>query len=98
MRSSFSDEPGTWVVAETPGREVVGIATDSEGEAGVITIVGSRAARVTSRVEDALSDSGIASSVLSTGDRFARLEVPIERIDDAVRSSHYELFGSEATP
>ncbi|MFB3050931.1 MAG: aspartate kinase, partial [Acidimicrobiia bacterium] len=98
VRSSFSDEPGTWVVAETPGREVVGIATDSEGGAGVITIVGSRAARVTSRVEDALSDSGIASSVLSTGDRFARLEVPIERIDDAVRSSHYELFGSEATP
>ena len=97
VRSSFTDEPGTWVVADVPDREVVGIATDSEDGAGVITIVGSGAAQAAKRVTVALSDSGIASSVLGTGDRFARIEVPIERIDDAVRSTHEELFRSETT-
>ena len=98
VRSSFTDETGTWVVAETPEGDMVGIATDSQGEAGVITIVGSGAAKATTKVENALSDSGIMSSVLGTGDRFARFEVPIERIDDAVRSTHDELFRSETTP
>ena len=98
VRSSFTDEAGTWVVAETPEKDMVGIATDSQGETGVITIVGSGAAKATTRVENALSDSGIMSSVLGTGDRFARFEVPIERIDDAVRSTHDELFRSETTP
>ncbi len=98
VRSSFTDGPGTWVVADAPDREVVGIATDPEDGAGVITIVGSGAAQATKRVAVALSDSGIASSVLGTGDRFARVEVPIERIDDAVRSTHEELFRSENKP
>jgi len=98
VRSSFTDEPGTWVVADTPGRDVVGIATDSEGGAGVITIVGSGAAQVATKVESALHEAGISSSVSGRGDRFARLEVPVERIDDAVRCAHDELFRSETTP
>lgn len=97
VRSSFNNNPGTWVVEETSGSEVVGIATDSEAGSSAITIVGSGAVRAAQRVESVLSESGITATVIATGDRFVRLEVPIERIDEAVRSTHDELFRREGT-
>ena len=40
----------------------------------------------------------LAISVGNFGDRFARIEVPAERLEDAVRFVHHELFEMEAKP
>ncbi len=98
VRSSFTSEQGTWLVENAPKRDVVGIAHGTENETGVITVVGDAASQTMVMAESALNVAGISATLTDKGDRFARVEVPAERIEDAVRSVHEELFRLEATP
>ena len=92
VRSSFSDEDGTWVTSDAPQRDIVGIADEIVNDEGRITIVGTSAkARVSGLLEN-LTDEGIDGRPGASGERMARIRVHVERISDALRSIHRELF------
>jgi len=97
VRSSFTHEPGTWLVEDAPNRDLVGMAHRAESETGVITVVGDAASQSMVMAESALRVSGISATIADSGDHFARIEVPVERIEDAVRSVHEQFFKVEAT-
>ena len=97
VRSSFTSEPGTWMIADAPRIEVVGIAHAVEEGNGVVTLVGEAAPDAVVRAEKTLESAGIDATVAGTGNHIARLEVPAEQLEAAVRSIHNELFRLEAT-
>jgi len=92
VRSSFSEEAGTWVSADAPQRDIVGIAEETVNDEGRITIVGRSAMSMTPTLLDTLTDLGIDGRPGETGERMARVRVHVERISDALRSIHRELF------
>lgn len=92
VRSSFSDEDGTWVTSDAPQRDVVGIADEIVDDEGRITIVGTSAKDKVSGLLENLTDEGIDGRPGTTGERMARVRVHVERISDALRSIHSGLF------
>jgi hypothetical protein len=84
------------LIDEAPKSGLVGLAHRAEGEVGVITVVGDAASQAMVAAEGALNSSDIDATIADAGDRFARIEISAQRIEDAVRSVHQELFRMEA--
>lgn len=97
VRSSFSEEAGTWIVGDAPDRPLVGIAYGKDGEEGWVTLVGTEAKKSAERAVQVLTSTGIDGRPGETGERLARFRVHVERIPDALRSLHREFFEMETT-
>lgn len=95
VRSSFSLDDGTWVTADAPQRDIVGIADETVNDEGRITIVGTSARSMAPALLETLTDVGIDGRPGETGERMARIRVHVERITDALRSMHEQLFEQE---
>jgi aspartate kinase len=96
VRSSFLDDPGTWIAADAPIRAIVGITHESSGEEGRIAIVGTGAGDVAERAFGSLHAAGIDGRASDMSERAARVRVHVERIPEALRLLHAELLDSEA--
>jgi aspartate kinase len=97
VRSSFTDEPGTWVKPGVPARPFVGLANRIEDEHGAITVVGTEARTAANDAMVAMHEEGIKAAVISAGDQWVSLSTDPEQIDDAVRFLHARLFQMEAS-
>lgn len=97
VRSSFTDKEGTRVRQGAPTRRFVGIAHRSEGDHGVITVVGDGAHASANDWMVAMHDAGLVTALVGSDDRSVSLTVASEQIDDAVRLIHARLFQMEAT-
>ena len=95
VRSSFLEDPGTWIAADARIREIVGITHESSDEEGRIAIVGTGAAGVADRAFGALNAAGIDGRVGDLGERIAQVRVHVERIPEALRLLHAELLEPE---
>lgn len=96
VRSSFTDEPGTWIQPGVPARAFVGIADRVEDDHGVITVVGTDAHAAANDALVAMHEEGIKAAVISASDQSVSLSTDSEQIDDAVRFLHVRLFQMEA--
>lgn len=96
VRSSFTDEEGTWVRADVPLRPFVGIARRVEGQHGVVTVVGSDAHAVANEEMVALDDAGVVNALVGSDEHSISLDVAPEQIELAVRFLHSRLFRMEA--
>jgi aspartate kinase len=96
VRSSFNDEPGTWLIPETPDRPLVGLGHGEADDEGWVTLVGTEAKANTDRALKTLVDAGIDGRPGGADNRRARFRVHAERIPDALRSLHREFFEPEA--
>jgi aspartate kinase len=97
VRSSYSDEDGSWVRPGVAPRRFVGIACSAETEQGVVTVVGTDARSVAEGEIVAMRDAGIVATVLNVDDESAVFSVEPEQIDTAMRLLHARLFQMEAT-
>jgi aspartate kinase len=97
VRSSFSNDDGTWIRPGVAGKDFVGIAQRRAGDDGVVAIVGSEANSTANEVTVALGDAGIVSAIVGSDAQSVSFHVPLEQIDDAVRFLHARLFQMEAS-
>ena len=97
VRSSFTDEAGTWVKPGVPLRPFVGIANRIEADHGVVAIVGSDAHAAANRAMVAMHEEGIRAALISADDQSVSLSTNPEQIEDAVRFLHARLFQLEAS-
>lgn len=97
VRSSFTDEEGTWVRPNVPVRPFVGIAHRVDGDQGVASVVGSSAHEAATEAMVALHDRGIVTALIGSNEQSVSLSIAPEQIDDAVRFLHTRLFQMEAT-
>lgn len=97
VRSSFTDEEGTWVRPGVAPRRFVGIANRLEPDHGVLTIVGSGARESITEDMIALHDAGVVTALIGSNDQSVSLSVEAEQIEDAVRLLHVRLFQAEAS-
>ena len=96
VRSSFTDEEGTWLRPDVPSRPFVGIAHHAEADHGVVTVVGTDAHETATGEMVALHDEGIVTALISSGEQSVSFSVDLEQIEGAVRFIHARLFGLEA--
>ncbi len=97
VRSSFTDEEGTWVRPDVAPLPFVGIANRLEADHGVVTIVGTEARGSANDEMVALQEAGIVSAPIGSDDQWVSLSVEAEQIEDAVRLLHARLFHLEAS-
>ena len=97
VRSSFTDEEGTWVRPDVQPRPFVGIAHRTEDDHGVVTIVGTEARASANDDMVALHDAGVVTALVGSADQWVSLSADLEQIDDAVRLLHARLFQREAS-
>lgn len=95
VRSSFTDEQGTWLRPDLPQRPFVGIAHRIEADQGMVTVVGSEARAVAAGEVAAMQSAGMASALITSDEQFVSLSVTPEQIEDVVRFLHVRLFGTE---
>lgn len=89
VRSSFHDEPGTWVTAEIEDADIVGVAYRDT----VVTVVGGVEA---DRLTEILADVGIEAGAIETT-RWARtVSVPAGEAEKAVIALHDGLFAERS--
>jgi len=96
VRSSFTDEEGTWVRPGVIARPYAGIA-QNEIEHGVLTIVGTDARITADDQMVAMHDAGLSTALVSADDQSVSLSVASEQMDEAVRFLHSRLFQMEAS-
>lgn len=97
VRSSFTDDEGTWLHPDLTQRPYVGIAHKVDDDLGVVTVVGSEA-RVTANEEmAAMNLAGMAIELIGADEQTASFSVDPEQIEDAVKFLHVRLFGMETT-
>lgn len=97
VRSSFTDEEGTWVRPEVPSRAFVGIAHRVEPDHGVVTLVGTAASEAATTEMEAMSGEGIVAELISSNEQSVTLSVDTEQIEDVVRLLHVRLLQMEAS-
>jgi aspartate kinase len=97
VRSSFTDEEGTWVRPGTASRAFAGIARRIEPEQATLTVVGQDAEQSADDLVRALNESGINAALIGSTPGSATLSTPLEQIDQAMRFLHSRLFQMEAT-
>lgn len=97
VRSSFSDDGGTWVKPEVPVRDFVGIAQRPAGDHGVVTVVGAEANPTANDATIGLGEAGIVSAIIGSDEHSVSLHVAAEQIEDAVRFLHTRLFQMETS-
>jgi aspartate kinase len=97
VRSSFSDDDGTWVRPGVAARDFLGITQRRAADHGVVAIVGSEANSTVNEAMIALGNAGIVSAIIGSDEQSVSLQVPLEQIDDAVRFLHARLFQMETS-
>jgi aspartate kinase len=95
VRSSFSDQPGTWLTDEVGPMDLVGLAHETRADEGRVTLVGTHAEEKAERALALLRDVGIDARPGSSGVRMMQMRIHIERIPEALRLLHHEFFESE---
>jgi aspartate kinase len=96
VRSSFSDDEGTWIRPEVPERRFVGIAHRVGPDHGVLTVIGSEAHVTATDAMVAMHDAGIVTALVGSNEQSVSFSADPEQIDDAVRLLHVRLFAMEA--
>lgn len=97
VRSSFTDEEGTWVRPEVPSRPLVGIAHRVEPDHGVVTLVGTAASEAATSEMETMQGEGIVAELISSNEQSATLSVDTEQIEGVVRLLHVRLLQMEAS-
>lgn len=97
VRSSFTDEEGTWLRPDLDARPLVGIAHRVEGDEGIVTLVGSEARAVGDTEAAELTDHGMHVELSGSDEHTASFSVDPEQIDDVVKFLHVRLFGLETS-
>lgn len=97
VRSSFTDDEGTWVRPDVAPLHFVGIAHRIEPDHGVVTVVGTAARESVTDDMVALHEEGIVTALIGSSDLSVSLSVESEQIEDAVRLLHTRLFRLEAS-
>lgn len=97
VRSSFTDDEGTWLRPGVPTRPFVGIAHKADADHGVVTVVGTSAHETATGEMVAMHDEGIVTALVGSSEQSVSLSVDAEQIDDAVRFLHTRLFQMEAS-
>lgn len=97
VRSSFTDDEGTWVRPQSAVSPFVGLAHRIEPDHAVLTVVGDEASAAVNDGMVGLHDEGIVTAVIGATDQSVSLSVPPGQIEDAVRLLHARLFSMEAT-
>lgn len=97
VRSSFTDETGTWITADAAPRAFVGIAHTPEPDRGVVTVVGTEAEHVVGGELERLREAGVAANLVDSDGSSATLSVVREQTEEAVRLLHTRLIQMEAS-
>jgi aspartate kinase len=97
VRSSFTDEEGTWVRPDVAARPFVGIANRLEADGGVVTVVGTDARGAATAEIAAMQEAGMAASLVGADDQTATFSVESEQTDDIVGFLHARLFQMEVS-
>jgi aspartate kinase len=97
VRSSFTNEEGTWLRPEVPARPFVGIAHRIDPDQAVVTVVGSSAHQAATEEMVALHEDGIVTALIGSSEQSVSFSIDVEQIEDAVRFIHTRLFQMEAT-
>lgn len=97
VRSSFTDEEGTWLRPEAPTRPFAGIAHRIEPDHGVVTLVGTEATTAATGEMVALHEQGMVTALISSNEQSVSLSVDPEQIGAAVRFLHARLFELETS-
>ena len=97
VRSSFTQDEGTWVRSGVPDRSFVGIAHRLDEGQGIITVVGSEAPSAATDEMVAMHEAGIVTALVSSDEHSVSLQVSPEQIEGAVQLLHARLFQVEAT-
>lgn len=97
VRSSFSDDEGTWVRPDVAKRPFAGIAHRVEPDHGVVTIVGTGAPEAATGEMVAMHDQGFVTALIGSSDQSVSFSVDPEQIEDAVRLLHVRLFQLETS-
>ena len=95
VRSSFTTDPGTWVVASAPDVSMAGIAHRGNGESGVITVVGQGVSDFDPGLQGLLAAAGIVAEVTDHDDRSLRVALDAGDVEEAVRLLHAAIFEKE---
>lgn len=97
VRSSLTEDEGTWVRPRLPARPFVGIAHRVEDGRGIVTVVGSEAHASATGEMVAMHEAGIVTALISADEQSVSMHVSPEQIDEAVRLLHARLFQMEVT-
>ena len=97
VRSSFTDEEGSWVRPESAALPFVGLAHKDESDRGLVTVVGTEAPSVGYEHVEALRVAGIDAHLSGTDEGSATYSMPSEQTGDAMRFLHTRLFQLEAS-
>jgi aspartate kinase len=95
VRSSFTDDEGTWLRPEVLERQFVGIAHRVGPDHGVVTVIGTEARGTATAEMVALHDEGVVTALVGSNEQSVSFSVDPEQIDDAVRFLHARLFEME---
>lgn len=96
VRSSFTARTGTLVSIDAPKRDLVGIAHSKVNGEGRITLVGAAAPSRAELMVETLLAADIDGRHGQTGARMAGIRVHVDRIGDALRCLHAELFDKDS--
>jgi aspartate kinase len=97
VRSSFTDEPGTWVRSQVAPRPFVGIAHRLDPDVAVVTLVGSSVHETAAEGMTELGENGVMSTLIGSNEQSVSFSVDPEQIEEAVRFLHTRLFQMEAS-
>jgi aspartate kinase len=97
VRSSFTDDEGTWLRPEALARPFVGIAHRVELDHGLVTLVGTEAPAAATGEMIALHEQGMVTALIGSNEQAVSFSVDPEQIEEAVRFLHDRLFELEAS-
>lgn len=97
VRSSFTDEEGTWLRPDVPIRPFVGIAHRAYPDHGVVAVVGTDAPSAATGEMVAMHEHGIVTALVSSKEQSVSFSVDPEQIEEAVRFLHARLFEMETS-
>lgn len=97
VRSSFSDDEGTWVRPGLHGQAFAGLAHKTADGEGLLTVVGDEAPAAADELTTVLEDGGVGVSRVISNDHSVTFVVSPEQTGEALRLLHVRLFQLEAT-
>jgi aspartate kinase len=97
VRSSFTDEEGTWVRSGSPTHAFAGIARRIEEGKAALTLVGHGVVQAAIDHMLALQEAGITATEVSSTAGSVTFATALEQIDDATRLLHTRLFQMEGS-
>lgn len=95
VRSSFTDEDGTWIRPGVEPQRLIGLAHRIVDEQGQITIVGTEAHSVVTDEMVAMHNEGIVTALINADEQSVSLSVAPEQIDVALEFLHSRLLPLE---